>query len=67
MPAERRAAGKQIPKETDKAKRPPRKFRERINKGEKTGGNATELNAESGARECWKPSKEGSKEASGSV
>ena len=64
---EPRAAGKQIPKETDKATRPPRKFRERINKGERTCGNAIGPNAESGARECWKPSKEESKEASGSV
>ena len=64
---ERRAPGRQIPKAKGRAKKNPREFQKRINKGEKTCGNATRHNAGSGAKGCWKPSKEGSKEASGLV
>lgn len=64
---EPRASGRQIPKVKEQAKENLREFRQRINKGEKTCGNVTGRNAGSGAKGCWKPSKEGSKEASGSV
>lgn len=62
---EPRGTGKPNLKANRPVKQHLRQFRQRISKEEKTCGNATRPNAGFGASGCWRPSKEGSKEASG--